>query len=88
MIRLTLPHSQKTAAKNSWRIVHNRMEETRVRIRNVRRDLIKDLRDFEKKGLLSEDDRNVGEKNAGPDDKLTKKVDEIGEQKRKEIMDV
>ncbi|MFO7686216.1 MAG: ribosome recycling factor, partial [Desulfobacterales bacterium] len=42
------------------RVVHNRMEETRVRIRNTRRDLIRDLREFEKEGLISEDDQERG----------------------------
>lgn len=89
VIRLNLPQLTEDRRKELVRIVHNRMEETRVRIRNVRRDLIKDLRDFEKEGLLSEDDQERGEKELQDlTDKLTKKVDEIGEQKEKEIMEV
>ncbi len=89
VIRLTLPQLTEERRKELVRIVHNRMEETRVRIRNVRRDQIKDLRDFEKESLISEDDRERGEKELQDlTDKLIKKVDEIGEQKEKEIMEV
>ena len=64
-------------------------EETRVRIRNVRRDLIRDLREFEKEGLISEDEQERGEKELQElTDKLIKKVDEIGERKEAEIMEV
>jgi ribosome recycling factor len=89
VIRLTLPQLTEERRKELVRIVHNRMEETRVRIRNIRRDQIKDLREFEKEGLISEDDQERGEKELQDlTDKLTKKVDEIGEQKEKEIMEV
>jgi len=71
------------------RVVHNRMEETRVQIRNIRRDLIKDLREFEKESLISEDDEERGEKELQDlTDKLNEKVGEIGERKEKEIMEV
>ena len=45
--------------------------------------------DFEKEGLISEDDQERGEKELQDlTDKLTEKVDGIGEQKEKEIMEV
>ena len=71
------------------RVLHNRMEETRVRIRNIRRDLIRDLREFEKEGLISEDDQERGEKELQDlTDKLSEKVESIGEAKEKEILEV
>jgi len=89
MIRLTLPQLTEERRRELVRVVKNRMEETRVRIRNVRRDLIRDLREFEKEGLISEDEQERGEKDLQElTDKLTKKVDEIGERKEKEIMEV
>lgn len=89
MIRLTLPQLTEERRRELVRVVHNRMEETRVRIRNVRRDLIKDLREFEKEGLISEDEQERGEKELQElTDKMTGKVDEIGERKEKEIMEV
>jgi len=65
------------------------MEETRVRIRNIRRDLIRDLREFENEGLISEDDQERGEKELQElTDKMNDKVDDIGERKEAEIMEV
>lgn len=88
-IRLTLPHLTEERRHELVKIVHNRMEETRVRIRNTRRDLIRDLRDFEKEGLISEDDQERGEKELQElTDKINEKVEEIGEHKEKEIMEV
>lgn len=89
MIRLILPQLTEERRLELVRVVHNRMEETRVRIRNTRRDLIKDLREFEKEGLISEDDLERGEKELQElTDKLNKKVEEVGERKETEIMEV
>lgn len=89
MIRLSLPQLTEERRRELVKIVHNRMEETRVRMRNVRRDLIRDLREFQKEGLISEDDQERGEKDLQElTDKMIKKVDEIGERKEQEIMEV
>jgi len=88
-IRLTMPQLTEERRHELVRVVHNRMEETRVRIRNIRRDLIKDLREFEKEGLISEDDQERGEKELQElTDKINDKVQEIGDKKEKEIMEV
>lgn len=89
VIRLSLPQLTEERRKELVRVLHNRMEETRVRIRNIRRDHIRDLRDFEKEGLISEDDQERGEKDLQDlTDKLGEKVETIGEAKEKEIMEV
>ena len=89
VIRLLLPQLTEERRKELVKVLHNRLEESRVRIRNIRRDLIKDLRDFEKEGLISEDDQERGEKELQDlTDKLNEKIEEIGEHKEKEIMEV
>ena len=89
VIRLVLPQLTEERRKDLVRVLHNRMEETRVKIRNIRRDQIRDLRDFEKEGLISEDDQERGEKALQElTDKLSEKVETIGEAKEKEIMEV
>jgi len=89
MIRLTLPQLTEERRRDLVRVVHNRMEETRVRIRNVRRDLIRDLREFEKEGLISEDEQERGEKELQElTDKMNARVEEIGQRKENEIMEV
>ena len=89
VIRLTIPQLTEERRRELVRVVHNRMEETRVKIRNVRRDLMKDLREFEKESLISEDEEERGEKELQElTDKLIDKVEEIGEHKEHEIMEV
>jgi ribosome recycling factor len=89
VIRLTMPQLTEERRLELVRVVHNRMEETRVKIRNIRRDLIRDLREFEKESLISEDEQERGEKDLQElTDKLNEKVEEIGTHKEKEIMEV
>jgi ribosome recycling factor len=58
-------------------------------VRNVRRDLIKDLREFEKEKMISEDDLKRGEDDLQKlTDEMIEEIDEIGEHKQKEIMEV
>ena len=89
VIRLSLPQLTEDRRIELAKVVHNRMEDTKVKVRNTRRDLIRDLREFEKESLISEDDLERGEKELQElTDKMNSKVDEIGERKEKEIMEV
>jgi len=89
VIRLSLPQLTEERRRELVRIVNNRMEETRVQIRNIRRDQIKDIREFEDEGLISEDDEERGKKELQDwTDKFNDKVGEIGERKENEIMEV
>ncbi len=89
LIRLNLPRLTEERRKELAKIVRNRLEETLISIRNIRRDLIKDLREFENEKLISEDDLERGEKDLQDlTDKMTAKVDGIGNKKEKEIMEV
>ncbi len=89
VIRLNLPPLTEERRRELVKMVHNRLEEARVAIRNVRRDGIKDLREFEHEKLISEDELEQGEEDL---QKLTEKyiklVDEVGVHKEKEIMEV
>ena len=89
VIRLSMPQLTEERRHELVRVVHIRMEETRVKIRNIRRDLIKDLREFEKESLISEDEEERGEKELQElTDKMNEKVEEIGKRKEQEIMEV
>lgn len=88
-IRLNLPQLTEDRRRDLVRLVNNRLEEARVAIRNIRRDVIKDLREFEKEKLISEDDEERGEKDLQEvTDKMTERINEIGESKEKEVMEV
>lgn len=88
VIRLNLPPLTEERRRDLVKLVNNRLEEGRVAIRNIRRDVLKDLRDFEKEKMISEDELKRAEEDFN---KMTNEyVDEvsvIGERKEKEIME-
>ncbi len=89
VIRLNLPPLTEERRKELVKMMHNRLEETRIAIRNVRRDLLKDLREFEHEKLISEDELGDGEQELQEQtDKYIENVDVIGIKKESEIMEV
>jgi ribosome recycling factor len=89
VIRLNLPPLTEERRHDLVKLVHNRLEEARVAVRNVRRDGIKDLREFEHEKLISEDELEEGEDNLQKlTDKYIELVNEFGVKKEKEIMEV
>jgi len=89
VIRLNLPPLTEERRRELVKVVNNRLEETRVAIRNVRRDLIKDLRDFEKEKMISKDDLEIGEEELQKlTDHMIDEIDKIGQRKEAEIMEV
>lgn len=89
VIRLNIPPLNEERRMELNKLVGSRCEDARIAIRNVRRDSIKDLRDFEKEKLISEDDLTRAEEDIQKlTDKKIEEVDEIGERKEKEIMEV
>lgn len=88
-IRLNLPPLTEERRKELVKVVHNRVEEARVAARNVRRDSIRDLREFEQEKLISEDDQKRGEEELQKiTDRYIDEINGIGERKEKEIMEV
>ncbi len=88
-IRLTLPPLTEERRRDLMKLVNNRLEEARVAVRNVRRDIMKDLKDGEKEKLFSEDERKKAEERLQKvTDQWIVKVDEVGKAKEKEIMEV
>jgi ribosome recycling factor len=88
-IRLNLPVLTEERRRDLVKVVHHRVEEARVAVRNVRRDSIKDLRDFEEEKMISEDDLKKGEEELQKiTDRIVKEIDAIGERKQKEILEV
>jgi ribosome recycling factor len=88
-IRLNLPPLTEERRRDLVKVVHNRLEESRVAVRNVRRDIIKDLREFESEKLISEDERKRGEEELQKiTDRFIEEVEKIGIRKEKEIMEV
>lgn len=89
VIRLNLPPLTEERRRELVKHVHHRLEEARVAIRNIRRDSMKDIKDYESEKLISEDDRMRGEEELQKlTDRFMNEVDKIGHTKELEIMEV
>ncbi len=89
VIRLNLPPLTEDRRRDLVKLVHVRLEESRVAVRNIRRDLIKDLREFEKEKLISEDDLKKAEEELQKlTDRFVEQIDAVGQHKEREIMEV
>lgn len=89
VIRLNLPPLTEERRRDLVKVVNNRAEEARIAVRNVRRDLVRDLREFQQEKLISEDDLKTGEEELQKHtDQMIKQVDAVAERKQKEIMEV
>jgi ribosome recycling factor len=89
VIRLNLPPLTEERRRDLVKVVHVRLEEARVAVRNIRRDLIKDLREFEKEKLISEDDLKKAEEELQKlTDRFVQQIDLTGDRKESEIMEV
>jgi len=88
-IRLNLPPLTEERRRDLVKLVHSRVEESRVAVRNVRRDMIKDLREFEQEKMISEDDLKKGEEDLQKiTDRFIVEINAVGELKEIEIMEV
>jgi ribosome recycling factor len=89
VIRLNIPPLTEDRRRELVKVGHARLEEARVAVRNVRRDQMKDLREFEKEKMISEDELELGEEELQKlTDKMIAQIDAIGDRKQKEIMEV
>ncbi|WP_420630826.1 ribosome recycling factor [Candidatus Leptofilum sp.] len=89
IIRLNLPRLTEERRRDLTRLVGRRVEEAKVAVRNVRRDILNDMRDFEKESLITEDDLYRGQEDLQElTDKYVKQIDELASQKEQEIMEV
>ncbi|MBN2146200.1 MAG: ribosome recycling factor [Anaerolineales bacterium] len=88
-IRLNLPPLTEERRRDLVKVVHNRTEEGRIALRNIRRDSIKDLREFEQEKMISEDDLKRGEAELQKiTDRFIEEVNAVAERKEREIMEV
>ncbi len=89
VIRLNLPIPTEERRRELVKVVHVRLEEGRVQVRNIRRDALKDLREFENEKLIAKDDLKRAEEDLqNLTDLMIEEIDGIGERKQKEVMEV
>ncbi|MGN0490785.1 ribosome recycling factor [Ruminococcus sp.] len=89
IIRLIFPPLTEDRRKEIVKDVQKIAEETKIQIRNVRRDTIEKLKAMKKAGELTEDDLKQGEKKTQDlTDKYIKNIDKLSADKQKEILEI
>lgn len=89
VIRLNIPMLTEERRKQLVKVAKKRAEEAKIAVRNIRRDIMDELKKMEKEKHLSEDDvKRFQEEVQKTTDSYIGRVDEILQHKEKEIMEV
>jgi ribosome recycling factor len=89
LIRIIIPQLTEERRRELVRLVHKRVEEAKVAIRNVRRDVNDQLRKLQKSKEISEDELSVAEEDLQKStDQAINQAEAIGLTKEAEMMEV
>ena len=87
VLRLNFPPLTEDRRKEIVKEIREMAEESKVQVRNARREAIDKIKALKTSGDITEDDQKNGEKKVQDlTDKFTKEIDAISEKKQKEIM--
>jgi ribosome recycling factor len=89
VIRLQIPELTEERRKELVKVVHGVAEQGRVAVRNVRRDVMQDLRDLKKEGEAGSDEEHHGETELQKaTDAAIGEIDSLLKGKEEEILEV
>jgi ribosome recycling factor len=89
IIRLNIPQLNQQRRTELVKSVHKKAEESRIGIRNLRRDANDSVKKLEKEKIISEDETKKAQEDMQKlTDKYIKEVDHVMSAKEKEIMEV
>ncbi len=89
LIRMQIPELTEERRKELVKVVHNVAEDGRVAVRNIRRDVMQDLRDLKKEGEAGSDEEHHGETELQKHtDGSIGEIDSLLKGKEEEIMEV
>jgi ribosome recycling factor len=89
IIRLVVPALTEDRRKELVKVVHKKVEEGRVAVRNVRRDSLEELRKLQHEKTISDDEeRRAQERLQKLTDKYVAEIDKHGHQKEQELLEV
>ena len=89
VIRLTFPQLTEERRKELAKEISKMAEESKIAVRNIRRDAMDKLKTMKKNSELTEDDLNKAEKKTQElTDRFCKEIDAIQTKKNKEIMEI
>ena len=88
-IRITIPSLTEDRRQDLIKIIHKRLEETRIHIRNLRRDAVDEIKQAEKNKQISQDQNTRGaEQLQKLTDNHIDSVNKIGKDKEAEILEI
>ncbi len=89
IIRLVIPQLTEDRRRDLVKVVHKKVEDARVAVRNVRRDSLEHLRKAQHEKEISDDDeRRAQERLQKITDKYVAEVDRHGQTKEQELLEV
>jgi ribosome recycling factor len=89
IIRLVIPSLTEERRMELVKMVNRRAEESKIALRNHRREGLEDLRELEKEGIISEDEfYRARDDLQDLTDRYIERVDEIQKRKEKEITEI
>lgn len=89
LIRIAIPPLTEERRRALVKVVHAKLEEARVALRNIRRDAMTQAREFKDEKLISEDDERRAEKEIQElTNKFISQAEQIGKDKEREVMAV
>jgi ribosome recycling factor len=88
IIRLPIPRLTEERRQELAKLVRQRIEEGKVALRNIRRESLDDLREFEKEKLISEDDFYRSKDDLQDlTNRFSEQMDEVSARKQREVME-
>ena len=89
MIRIVIPPLTEERRKQMVKVVHTKVEEAKIAVRNIRRDAMSQAKEFKDEKMISEDDeRRAEERIQEMTNKFTAQADQIGKDKERDVMQV
>ncbi|MDB5078205.1 MAG: ribosome recycling factor [Chloroflexi bacterium] len=89
VIRIPIPALTEQRRKELVKVVKSKVEDSKVTVRNIRRDNLNDIKELLHEKLISEDeDKRAHEKIQSLTDKYIMESDQIGHHKEQEILEV
>ena len=89
VIRLNIPPLTQDRRRDIVKLVHKRLEEAKISIRNHRRDGMDMLKEYEDEDMINEDDHKRGKQELETlTQRFSARADEVGARKEREIMEL
>jgi ribosome recycling factor len=89
LIRIGIPPLSEERRQELIKIVHKRIEERKVAVRNLRHEVINDLKKLEKDKEISQDEQRRSQDQLQKlTDRFISEIEQIGKDKEKELMEV